>query len=65
MARLHVRDIPPRSLLTNVYFWAILLTRIVAGLQVFEAQRTDRRYLGDVLAGLCPVEVGGIRRAER
>src|SRR5438132_13320130 len=33
------------------------LTRIVAGIQVFEAQRTDGRYLGDVLTGFCPVEV--------
>ena len=35
-------------------------TRIVAGIQVFEAQRTNGRYLGDVLTGFCPVEVGRI-----
>src|SRR5256885_6024377 len=39
---------------------AILLTRIVVRIQVFEAQRTDRRYLGDVLTGFCPMEVGRI-----
>ena len=39
---------------------AISLSRIVAGIQIFEAQRTDARYLGDVLTGLCPVEVGRI-----
>src|SRR5208282_646291 len=33
------------------------LARIVAGIQILEAQRTNRRYLGDVLTGLCPVEV--------
>jgi hypothetical protein len=33
------------------------LTGIVAGIQVFEAQRTDGRYLRDVLTGFCPVEV--------
>src|SRR2546425_13036905 len=33
---------------------------IVAGIQVFEAQRTRGRYLGDVLTGFCPVEVGRI-----
>ena len=32
------------------------------GIQVFEAQRTNGRYLGDVLIGLCPVEVERIAR---
>jgi hypothetical protein len=36
---------------------AILLTRIVVKIQVFEAQRTDGRHLGDILAGFCPMEV--------
>src|SRR4051812_44134626 len=35
----------------------ILLTRIVAVIQVFKTQRADRRDLGDVLAGLCPMEM--------
>ena len=39
---------------------AISPAGIVAGIQVFEAQRTNGRYLGDVLTGLCPVEVGRI-----
>ena len=39
---------------------AILLTRVVAGIQVFEAQRAIGRDLGDVLAGLGPVEVPGV-----
>ena len=34
-----------------------VFTRIVAGIQVLEAQRTDSGYLGDVLTGFCPVEV--------
>src|SRR5215471_11845474 len=33
------------------------LTRIVLRVPVFEAQRTNGRYLSDVLAGLCPMEV--------
>src|SRR5882724_1042201 len=37
-----------------------VLTRIVAGIQVFETQRTNGRYLGDVLTGFCPVEVGRV-----
>ena len=41
---------------------AISPAGIVAGIQVFEAQRTNGRYLGDVLTGLCPVEVGRIAR---
>jgi len=36
--------------------------RIVAGIQVLEAQRTDGRYLRDVLTRLCPLEVRGIGR---
>ena len=35
----------------------LLLARIVAGIQILEAQRTNGRYLSDVLSGLCPVEV--------
>ena len=46
--------------MSDLFRLAILLTRIVAGIQVFEAQRTNGRYLGDVLTGLCPVEVGRI-----
>src|SRR5882724_8992710 len=38
----------------------LVFTRIVGGIQVFEAQRTNGRYLGDVLTGFGPVEVGGI-----
>src|SRR5262249_17813286 len=34
-----------------------LVSRIVLRVLVFEAQRTNGRYLSDVLAGLCPVEV--------
>src|SRR5208282_6538475 len=41
---------------------AILLARIVAGIQVLEAKRPNRCYLSDVFAGLCPVKVGGIAR---
>ena len=41
---------------------AISLAGIVAGIQVFEAKRTNGRYLGDVLTGLCPVEVRRIAR---
>ena len=39
---------------------AIKLTRIVAAIHVIDAQRTDGRYLGDVLTRLCPVEMGCI-----
>ena len=46
--------------MSDLFRLAILLTRIVAGIQVFEAQRTISRYLGDVLTGLCPVKVGRI-----
>ncbi|MGC1893699.1 MAG: hypothetical protein WA763_08410, partial [Pseudolabrys sp.] len=38
------------------------MTRIVGGIQVFETQGTNGRYLGDVLTGLCPVEVRRIAR---
>jgi hypothetical protein len=31
--------------------------RIVAWIEVFEAQRSNGRYLSDVFTGLCPVEV--------
>ena len=41
---------------------AIKLTRIVAEIHVIDAQRTDGRYLGDVLTRLCPVEMGRIAR---
>src|SRR6266704_2472796 len=34
-----------------------LVSRIVLRVHVFETQRTNGRYLSDVLAGLCPVEV--------
>jgi hypothetical protein len=34
-----------------------LVSRIVLRVPIFEAQRTNCRHLGDVLAGLCPVEV--------
>src|SRR5215471_20841340 len=38
----------------------ILLTRIVARLHVFKAQRANSRYLGDICSGLCPVEMGRV-----
>ena len=41
---------------------AIKLTRIVAEIHVIDAQRTDGRYLGDVLTRLCPVEMGRVAR---
>ena len=34
-----------------------LVSRIVLRIHVFETQRTNGRYLSDVLAGLCPVKV--------
>src|SRR6478672_7429991 len=40
--------------------FAILLTRIVAEIHVVDAQRTDGRYLGDVLTRLCPAEMGRV-----
>src|SRR6266704_5985348 len=45
---------------TMVSILLLVLTRIVGGIQVFEAQRTNGRYLGDVLTGFRPVEVGRI-----
>jgi len=39
---------------------AIKLTRIVAEIHVIDAQRTDSRYLGDLLTRLCPVEMGRV-----
>ena len=36
---------------------AILLTRVVAAIQVFHAMRTNGRYLDDVFTRLCPMEV--------
>lgn len=38
----------------------MLLTRVIAGIEIFEPQRADGRDLGDVLAGHGPVEVPGI-----
>src|SRR2546422_10905336 len=43
-----------KSLLLLVFTW------IIGRIKVFEAQRTNGRYLGDVLTGFCPVEVGRI-----
>src|SRR3989442_5575150 len=43
-----------KSLLLLVFTW------IIGGVKVFEAQRTNCRYLGDVLTGFFPVEVGRI-----
>src|SRR2546422_9111960 len=43
-----------KSLLLLVFTW------IIAGIKEFEAQRTNGGYLGDVLTGFCPVEVGRI-----
>ena len=47
---------------TFVQLSAIKLTRIVAEIHVIDAQRTDGRYLGDVLTRLCPVEMGRVAR---
>ena len=44
-------------LLTRARWLMSGLTRIVGGIQVFETQRTNNRYLGDVLTGFCPVKV--------
>ena len=41
---------------------AIKLTRIVAEIHVIDAQRTDGRYLGNILTRLCPVEMGRVAR---
>jgi hypothetical protein len=43
-----------------VSLFGIWLTRIVTRIRVFDAQRTNGGYLGDVLTGFCPVEVGRI-----
>src|SRR5437762_2662897 len=45
---------------TMVSILLLVLTRIVGGIEIFKAQRTNGRYLGDVLTGFCPVEVGCI-----
>jgi hypothetical protein len=37
-----------------------LFPRVVSRVYVFKAERSDRRYLGDILTGSCPVEVGRI-----
>jgi hypothetical protein len=37
----------------------LLVPRIIFLVEVFEADRADRRHLGDVLTGFCPVEVRG------
>src|SRR5262249_33377984 len=39
---------------------ALGIPRIVFGVYVFEAEWSNRRYLRDVFAGFCPVEVPGI-----
>src|SRR5580698_7007515 len=36
---------------------AYRIPRVVLGMNVGETQRTDRRHLGNILAGLCPVEM--------
>jgi hypothetical protein len=36
---------------------AILLARIVGGIELFKAERADRRYLRDVLPGFRPMEM--------
>jgi hypothetical protein len=35
----------------------MVLARIVSGIEILKTKRSDRRYLRDVLAGLCPMEV--------
>ena len=37
-----------------------LLARIIGGIEKFNAERADRRYLRDVFAGSCPVEMGSV-----
>ena len=56
------RALPAKLLLLLLRALLVMseFTRIVAGIQVFEAQRTNGRYLGDVLTGFCPVEVGRV-----
>jgi len=38
------------------------MARIVGQVVIFEAERTDRRHLRDVFAGLRPVEMPGLPR---
>src|SRR5207253_10293468 len=57
-----VRISRPARYCTMVSILLLVLTRIVGGIQIFEAQRTNGRYLGDVLTGFGPVEVGRIAR---
>src|SRR5882724_9288722 len=45
---------------TMVSILLLVLTWIVGGIQIFEAQRTNGRYLSHVLTGFRPVEVGRI-----
>ena len=35
-------------------------TRVIHGIQIFKPKRTDGVHLGDVLSGLCSVEVPGV-----
>jgi len=37
-----------------------LFARIVGGIEIFNAERADRRHLRDVLAGSRPVEMGSV-----
>src|SRR5213594_2096404 len=62
MASANAEDADPstRRYCMMVSILLLVLTRIVGGIKVFEAQRTNGRYLGDVLTGFCPVEVGRI-----
>ena len=39
-----------------------LIPRVVLVIDVLKAKRPNRGYLRDVLAGLCPVKVGGVTR---
>src|SRR5438132_11542149 len=55
-----VRISRPARYCTMVSILLLVLTWIVGGIQVFEAQGANGRYLGDVLTGFCPVEVGRI-----
>jgi hypothetical protein len=38
-------------------FLTTLLARVISAIEILETQWTDRRNLGDVLAGLRPVEM--------
>src|ERR1700730_6956428 len=40
--------------------WRPMMARIINRVMVFEAERTDCRYLGDVFARLCPVKMPGL-----